>query len=87
MTHNPAIVDANVVALLAALVAGDRWMSADACAAYLGMVTPSGKVNRRGFLERVACQPDFPTGLELGNQKSWKKSEVDEWASEQRRSA
>jgi len=73
--------------MIAALVAGDRWLSADACAVYLGMLTPAGKPNRRGFLERVACKPDFPAALELGNQKSWKKSEIDNWASEQRRSA
>lgn len=75
------------VSLIAALVQGDRWLSADACAVYLGMVTAQGNPNRRGFLERVACRPDFPKPLELGQQKSWKKSEVDEWADEQRRSA
>jgi hypothetical protein len=79
--------ESEALALIAALVAGDRWLSADACAVYLGMVTPNGKPNRRGFLERVACKPDFPVPLELGNQKSWKKSEVDEWAREQRKSA
>lgn len=73
--------------LIAALVRGDRWLSADACAVYLGMVTAAGAPNRRGFLERVACRPDFPRPLELGQQRSWKKSEVDEWADEQRRSA
>lgn len=75
------------VALIAALVQGDRWLNADACAVYLGMVTPKGDPNRRGFLERVACRPDFPKALELGNQKAWKKSEVDDWADDQRRSA
>lgn len=73
------------VALIAALVAGDRWLNADACAVYLGMVTPKGEPNRRGFLERVACKPDFPAPLEIGAQKAWKKSEVDEWAEDQRR--
>jgi hypothetical protein len=71
--------------IIAALVAGDRWLSADACAVYLGMVTSSGKCNRRGFLERVACRPDFPKANPVT--RSWKKSEVDNWASEQRRSA
>lgn len=75
----------NVVTLIAALVHGDRWLNADACALYLGMVTPKGQPNRRGFLERVACRPDFPKALELGQQKAWKKSEVDDWADEQRR--
>lgn len=73
------------LAIIAALVAGDRWLSADACAVYLGMVTPAGKPNRRGFLERVACRPDFPKPNPIT--RSWKKSEVDEWASAQRRSA
>lgn len=85
MSHNPIIVDSEVLALLAALVEGDRWLSASACAAYLGMTTPKGAVNKRGFLERVACQPDFPSPNPIT--RSWKKSEVDNWASEQRRSA
>jgi len=69
--------------LIAALVTGDRWLSADACAVFLGMVTPAGKPNRRGFLERVACRPDFPKANPVT--RSWKKSEVDDWANEQRR--
>jgi hypothetical protein len=75
----------NTYAIIAAMVAGDRWLCADACALYLGMVTPKGSPNRRGFLERVACRPDFPTPNPIT--KSWKKSEVDEWAMNQRRSA
>lgn len=73
--------------LIAALVQGDRWLSADACAVYLGLKpTSKGLPNRRGFLERIACRPDFPRPLELGGQeKAWRKSEVDEWALEQRR--
>lgn len=76
--------DTETLTMIAALVAGDRWLNADACAVHLGMIV-KGKPNRRGFLERVATQPSFPVALELGNQKSWKKSEVDEWAEEQRR--
>jgi hypothetical protein len=75
----------DTLTMIAALVAGDRWLSADACAVYLGMVTPAGKPNRRGFLERVSCRPDFPKANQVT--RSWKKSEVDEWATEQRRSA
>lgn len=75
----------SALTIIAALVAGDRWLSADACAVYLGMVTPKGAVNRRGFLERVACRPDFPKPNPVT--RTWKKSEVDEWATEQRRSA
>lgn len=69
--------------MIAALVAGDRWLSADACAVYLGMVTPAGKPNRRGFLERVACRPDFPKSNPIT--RSWKKSEVGDWAMETRK--
>lgn len=72
-------------ALIAAMVNGDRWLCADACAMYLGMVTPKGHPNRRGFLERVACRPDFPKPNPIT--RSWKKSEVDLWAMNQRRSA
>ena len=56
--------------------------AADACAVYLGMLTPKGKPNRRGFLERVACRPEFPKPNQIT--RSWKKSEVDEWAMETR---
>lgn len=52
-------------------------------AAYLGMFTPAGLPNRRGFLERIACRPEFPQPNLLT--RSWKKSEIDEWAQEQRR--
>lgn len=73
-------------AVIAALVAGDRWLSADACAVYLGLrPAKDGSPNRRGFLERVACKPDFPRPLQIGTDKTWKKSEVDAWAEEQRR--
>lgn len=75
------------VTLIAALVQGDRWMNADACALHLGMVTPKGKINRRGFQERIACRPDFPKPLQIGTEKKYRKSEVDEWAENQRKSA
>ncbi|WP_243049336.1 hypothetical protein [Dyella sp. RRB7] len=78
-----AMADAETITMVAALVAGDRWLSADACAVFLGMVTPKGAPNRRGFLERVACRPDFPKQNPIT--RSWKKSEVDQWAMNQRR--
>ena len=71
--------------LLTAIAAGDRWLNADACAVYLGMVTPEGKPNRRGFLERVACRPDFPAPMQVGGHRAWRKSEVDQWALNQRK--
>jgi len=69
--------------LLAAVMAGDCWLSADACALHLGMTTPDGSVNRRGFLERIACLPDFPP--QNPKTRSWRKSAVDKWAEEQAR--
>lgn len=62
------------VTMIAALVHGDRWLSADACAAFLGGIA------RRTFLEKIACLPSFPAPLPLGKVKAWKKSEVDAWA-------
>lgn len=74
---------AELLGLLAGMIQGDRWLSADACAVFLGMLTPKGSPNRRGFLERVACRPDFPKPNPVT--RSWKKSEVDDWAMNQRR--
>jgi predicted DNA-binding transcriptional regulator AlpA len=72
-------------AVLAALVAGGRWLSAGGCAAHLGLFNAKSQVNRRGFLERVACRPSFPAPLVIGNEKKWRKSEVDRWAEDQRK--
>lgn len=77
----------HTIATITALIAGDRWLSADACAIFLGMATSDGKPNRRGFLERVACRPSFPAPLVIGNEKKWKKSEVDQWAEDERKIA
>ena len=71
----------DTVTLIAALVAGDRWLSADACAVYLGGIA------RRTFLETIACLPTFPQALPLGKVNAWKKSEVDQWAENYRRAA
>lgn len=63
------------ISVLAAMIAGDRWLSADGCAGFLG------GIKRRTFLERVACLPDFPAPAKIvGAGKLWRKSEVDEWA-------
>jgi predicted DNA-binding transcriptional regulator AlpA len=62
----------------------DRWLSADECAQHLGM-TRNGKPNRRGFLERVACLPDFPAPFRVGQHRAWKLAEVDRWAMNQRK--
>jgi predicted DNA-binding transcriptional regulator AlpA len=69
----------NIVALVAALVAGDPWLSADACAAFLG------GIKRRTFLEKIACRPDFPAPAKvLGTTKLWRKSEVNAWTERQK---
>lgn len=75
----------DTIAIIAALVSGDRWLSADSAAVHLGMTTAAGKPNRRGFLERVACRPSFPAPLIIGNEKKWKKSEIDKWADDERK--
>lgn len=68
-----------MVSMIAAMLNGDRWLSADACAAFLG------GVKRRTFLERVACLPDFPAPAKIvGAGKLWRKSEVDAWAERKR---
>lgn len=72
------------IAALTALVAGDCWLCADACAVYLGLLT-KGEPNRRGFLERVANRSSFPKPLIIGNEKKWKKSEVALWAEDERK--
>lgn len=77
------MIDSGLVAL-AAMITGDRWLSADSCAVYLGLLT-KGEPNRRGFLERVACRSSFPKPLIIGNEKKWKKSEVEQWADDERR--
>lgn len=70
MMSEPMPTDA--LAQLAALIAGDRWLDADGCAAYLG-----GK-KRRTFLEKIACQPDFPAPSRIaGAGKLWRKSDLD----------
>lgn len=64
----------------------DRWLNASEVAAQLGM-TVDGKPNRRGFLARVACLPDFPSPMQVGAHRAWRLSEVDLWAVNQRKSA
>lgn len=75
----------STLATLAALIAGDRWLSPDSCAVFLGLTTADDKPNHRGFLERVACRPSFPAPLVIGNEKKWRKTEVDRWAEDERR--
>lgn len=73
------------ISSLVALLKGDCWIDADACALFLGMIDREGRPNRRAFLERVACRPDFPKRNPVT--KSWRKSEVSDWAAEVSRAA
>ncbi|MGH8032938.1 MAG: hypothetical protein ACREO8_11395 [Luteimonas sp.] len=75
---------AATIPVIAAMAASAEWLCADACALFLGMATPKGEVNRRGFLERVACRGSFPKPLVIGNEKKWKRSEVAQWADDER---
>jgi len=79
------MADSDTLAVLAALIEGDRWLNADAAAVYLGMIAADGKPNRRSFLERVACRVDFPAPLQIGQERKWRKSEIDRWALVRRR--
>lgn len=75
------------VATLVAMAREGEWLCADACAFLLGMLTPKGKVNRRGFLERISVRASFPKPLMLGGEKKWKRSEVMTWAEDERKLA
>lgn len=75
------------VAVIAAMARDGEWLCADACAFLLGMVTPAGEVNRRGFLERVACRPSFPEPLVIGAEKKWRRTEVVRWSEDERKLA
>lgn len=76
----------NQISTLAALIRGECWINADACALLLGiMCRGSGKPNRRAFMEKIACRPDFPRQHPVT--KSWRKSEVLDWAEEVARKA
>lgn len=68
---------------LLAVVRGDQCLNADACALFLGLVKDDGSPNRRGFLERIACRPDFPRMNPVT--RTWRRPEVAEWDEEQRR--
>lgn len=73
------------VEALAASGPGDLWLSADGAAIVLGLIGPTGKPNRRSFLETLACQPGFPGGMKISNQTKWRKSDLMNWADEQAR--
>ena len=88
-SNEKSVSDCTLVTL-AALIEGDRWLSADSCAVFFGLVVARGKPNagrpnRRGFLERVATRPSFPKPLVIGNEKKWNKSEITRWAKDQQR--
>ena len=70
-----AVVLKDAIGKMAALMEGDRWLSADGCAAYFG------NIKRRTFLEKIACQPDFPAPARIaGAGRLWRKSDLDAYA-------
>lgn len=78
MTEKNYIIDT-----MAASGMGDLWLSADGAAIALGMITPAGLPNRRRFLEELSLIPGFPTGIKIGREKKWRKSDLMAWAEEQ----
>lgn len=62
----------------------DRWLSATEAAVHLGMMARDGHVKLRSFLA-LADTPGFPEPLRIGKLRSWRLSELDAWAFEQRR--
>lgn len=83
MADNDALIERldAVVAELKALRTGsaDRWLDADGVAAMLS-------TTRRNVLERLAPRPDFPPALRFcpGGHPRWKRSEIEQWAEQQR---
>ncbi|SBV37793.1 conserved hypothetical protein [uncultured Stenotrophomonas sp.] len=71
------------VLTIAAMARDAEWLNADACAFLLGMTTPAGKINRRGFLERIAVRESFPRPMRLGTQKRWRREDVARWADDE----
>lgn len=71
-------------ALALASASADVWLDATGCAAFLSLLGPDGKPNRRAFLDNVAVRGSFPQPLLLGpRRKVWRKSEVAQWAEEE----
>ena len=87
MSEPPKIYMTPEVSTLVAMTREGEWLCADACAFLLSMLTPKGKINRRGFLERVAVRGSFPKSLQLGGEKKWKREEVTLWAEAERKMA
>lgn len=80
-----SVVEKTSAAVLsAALADGDRWLAPLAAAIHLGMMDRLGEVKLRSFLA-IADTPGFPDPLRIGKNRMWRKSELDEWAIEQRR--
>ena len=67
----------DTVAIIAAMVQGDRWLSASTAAVYMGQIP------RKSFLA-LACKPGFPVPTWLGKHRTWRKSELDEWMKAER---
>lgn len=65
--------DPSLRAIVAALGDGDRWMTAEAAAFYLGDLPLA-------TFYQHAAKPDFPRPVKIGKGRKWKKSALAEWA-------
>lgn len=72
-----------------ALMARDaRLLDADGCAFLLSMRDRNGRINRRGFLERVAVKPSFPKAVDIpGVGRRWPRDAVVQWIADEARIA
>jgi hypothetical protein len=78
------VVDDRHDPVSAAMAAGDCWLSPYSCAIHLGLIDADGHVKLRTF-QALKDTPGFPAPLRIGKNSVWRKSELDEWAHEQRR--
>lgn len=66
-----------ILAVVAAMIAGDRWLAADAAAVYMGQMP------RQTFVQ-LSARPGFPVATWLGKRRVWKKSELDAYVERER---
>jgi len=66
------------------LIGSDRWMSADECALFFGLLKNKGEPNRRAFYNKVSRREGFPAPLLIGGERKWRKSEIDLWSRDER---
>lgn len=67
----------NILALVAALVDGDRELCAESAAVVLGNLPLS-------TFYQYAAKPDFPRPVRIGKSRKWRRSALLEWADKER---